>query len=127
MKNKKFGSVTDYGRIRLKKYFPNHETIVVGHPFREEILKARWTEQQRWQENPFSIFLRPLRSLRLNFRFRIFHILCELCTTIRNSFLRLRKLLGGQSRELFRAGLARGQKRRDDPSAFFRYNVTMGL
>jgi len=54
-------------------------------------------------------------------------LFCDLCTTIRNSFLRLRKFLGGQSRELFRAGLARGQKRGDDPSAFFRHHITMSL
>src|SRR4030095_446061 len=43
------------------------------------------------------------------------------------SFLHSRKLLGCQLRELFRAGLARGQQRCHHVSSFFRYNVNMGL
>ena len=44
-----------------------------------------------------------------------------------NSFLRLRKFLGSQGRQFFRAGLARCQQRHDDPSSFFRHHITMGL
>ena len=43
------------------------------------------------------------------------------------NFLHSRKLLGRQLRELFRAGLARGQQRCHHVSSFFRHKITMGL
>ena len=52
---------------------------------------------------------------------------CFLCIAIRESFLRLRKFLSRHCREFLCTCLTRGQQRGDDPSAFFRYHVTVGL
>src|SRR3990170_4504494 len=53
--------------------------------------------------------------------------LCVLCTAIRKMFLRLRKFLSRHCREFLCTCLTRGQQRGNDPSAFFRYHVTVGL
>src|SRR5918996_4915341 len=57
----------------------------------------------------------------------LYFILSDLRTTMLESFLHLRKFSGSQSCELFRAGLARGQQRRDDVSSFFSDGITMRL